>query len=143
MSWEAVKQVIELGPSSGLTDRQFRVLLHLADRLNTKTGQLNPSARRVALDIGLPPEPGNISNIRRTMRELEALGVLPPAGPGTGGREAGGRYPSRPRRLDLDALSALARGVTERSRGVTRTPLSLSPPFSNGNGAGLIMRKAL
>ena len=67
MSWDAVKQVLEIGPSSGLTDREFRVLLVLADRLNKRTGQLNPAARRITRDIGLEPTRSAVRSVRRTI----------------------------------------------------------------------------
>jgi hypothetical protein len=74
VSWDAVKRVLELGPSSGLTDREFRVLLVLADRLNKRTGQLNPAARRITRDIGLEPTRSAVRSVRRTLADLERKG---------------------------------------------------------------------
>jgi hypothetical protein len=74
VSWPAVKKLLELGPTSGLTDREFRIMLVLADRLNTRTGQLNPAARRIARDIGLEPDRAAVRSVRRTLADLEAQG---------------------------------------------------------------------
>lgn len=115
---EAVNRVLELGPTSGLSDREFRVLIHLADRLNKRTGQLNPSAARVALDIGLEPTKGNLSNVRRTIRKLAKLGWLERPGLGDGVWDLGGRGYSRPTRLRAD----LTDPTLPPAKGVTRTP---------------------
>ena len=87
MSWDAVKRVLEIGPSSGLTDREFRVLLVLADRLNKRTGQLNPAARRITRDIGLEPTRSAVRSVRRTIADLEAQGWLQRVGSSKGGQE--------------------------------------------------------
>ena len=121
MSWEAVKRVLEIGPSSGLTDREFRVLLVLADRLNKRTGQLNPAARRITRDIGLEPTRPAIRSVRRTLAHLEAQGWLQRVGSSKGGQEEGRRYPSQSYRLRGDLTSPL-RGDIESRRGDTGDP---------------------
>jgi hypothetical protein len=128
--WDAVRRVLELGATSGLTDRQYRVLLVMADRLNKRTGQLNPAAKRLAIDIGLEPNPANVRNIRRTINQLEARGWLQRVGSSKGGQEPGRRYPSQSYRLraDLTGVSSghpsgvsadTDRGVTEDRPGVS------------------------
>ena len=119
MSWDAVKRVLALGPTSGLTDREFRVLLVLADRLNKRTGQLNPAARRITRDIGLEPTRPAVRSVRRTLADLEAQGWLQRVGSSKGGQEEGRRYPSQSYRLRGDLMSPL-RGDTERAAGVTQ-----------------------
>ena len=52
MSREAVHTLLELAPHLDLTHLEFRVAIYLADRLNTTTGQLNPSPERMARDCG-------------------------------------------------------------------------------------------
>jgi hypothetical protein len=118
VSWDAVKRVLELGPSSGLTDREFRVLLVLADRLNKRTGQLNPAARRITRDIGLDPTRPAVRSVRRTLADLEAQGWLQRVGSSKGGQEEGRRYPSQSYRLRGDLMSPL-RGDTDDRRGDT------------------------
>jgi hypothetical protein len=118
VSWDAVKRVLELGPSSGLTDREFRVLLVLADRLNKRTGQLNPAARRITRDIGLEPTRSAVRSVRRTLADLEAQGWLQRVGSSKGGQEEGRRYPSQSYRLRGDLMSPL-RGDTGDRRGDT------------------------
>jgi hypothetical protein len=118
VSWDAVKRVLELGPSSGLTDREFRVLLVLADRLNKRTGQLNPAARRITRDIGLEPTRSAVRSVRRTIADLEAQGWLQRVGSSKGGQEEGRRYPSQSYRLRGDLMSPL-RGDTDDRRGDT------------------------
>jgi hypothetical protein len=118
VSWDAVKRVLELGPSSGLTDREFRVLLVLADRLNKRTGQLNPAARRITRDIGLEPTRPAVRSVRRTLADLEAQGWLQRVGSSKGGQEEGRRYPSQSYRLRGDLMSPL-RGDTDDRRGDT------------------------
>jgi Helix-turn-helix domain len=120
VSWDAVKRVLELGPSSGLTDREFRVLLVLADRLNKRTGRLNPAARRIARDIGLEPTRPAVRSVRRTLADLEAQGWLQRVGSSKGGQEEGRRYPSQSYRLRGDLMSPL-RGDTESRRGDTES----------------------
>jgi hypothetical protein len=116
VSWDAVKRVLELGPSSGLTDREFRVLLVLADRLNKRTGQLNPAARRITRDVGLEPTRSAVRSVRRTLADLEAQGWLQRVGSSKGGQEEGRRYPSQSYRLRGDLMSPL-RGDTAHRRG--------------------------
>ena len=118
MSWDAVKRVLELGPSSGLTDREFRLLLVLADRLNKRTGQLNPAATRITRDIGLEPTRSAVRSVRRTIADLEAQGWLQRVGSSKGGQEEGRRYPSQSYRLRGDLMSPL-RGDTDDRRGDT------------------------
>jgi hypothetical protein len=118
VSWDAVKRVLEIGPSSGLTDREFRVLLVLADRLNKRTGQLNPAARRITRDIGLEPTRPAVRSVRRTIADLEAQGWLQRVGSSKGGQEEGRRYPSQSYRLRGDLRSPL-RGDTDDRRGDT------------------------
>jgi hypothetical protein len=118
VSWDAVKRVLELGPSSGLTDREFRVLLVLADRLNKRTGQLNPAARRITRDIGLDPTRPAVRSVRRTIADLEGQGWLQRVGSSKGGQEEGRRYPSQSYRLRGDLMSPL-RGDTDDRRGDT------------------------
>jgi hypothetical protein len=118
VSWDAVKRVLELGPSSGLTDREFRVLLVLADRLNKRTGQLNPAARRITHDIGLEPTRSAVRSVRRTLADLEAQGWLQRVGSSKGGQEEGRRYPSQSYRLRGDLMSPL-RGDTDDRRADT------------------------
>ena len=118
MSWDAVKRVLEIGPSSGLTDREFRVLLVLADRLNKRTGQLNPAARRITRDIGLEPTRSAVRSVRRTLADLEAQGWLQRVGSSKGGQEEGRRYPSQSYRLRGDLMSPL-RGDRDDRRGDT------------------------
>jgi hypothetical protein len=118
VSWDAVKRVLVIGPSSGLTDREFRVLLVLADRLNKRTGQLNPAARRITRDIGLEPTRPAVRSVRRTIADLEAKGWLQRVGSSKGGQEEGRRYPSQSYRLRGDLMSPL-RGDTDDRRGDT------------------------
>jgi hypothetical protein len=118
VSWDAVKRVLEIGPSSGLTDREFRVLLVLADRLNKRTGQLNPAVRRITRDIGLDPTRPAVRSVRRTIADLEAQGWLQRVGSSKGGQEEGRRYPSQSYRLRGDLMSPL-RGDTDDRRGDT------------------------
>jgi hypothetical protein len=118
VSWDAVKRVLEIGPSSGLTDREFRVLLVLADRLNKRTGQLNPAARRITRDIGLEPTRSAVRSVRRTISDLEAQGWLQRVGSSKGGQEEGHRYPSQSYRLRGDLRSPL-RGDRDDRRGDT------------------------
>jgi len=118
VSWDAVKRVLELGPTSRLTDREFRVLLVLADRLNKRTGQLNPAARRIARDIGLEPTRPAVRSIRRTLADLEAQGWLQRVGSDKGGQGPGRHYPSQSYRLRGDVMSPL-RGDTDDRRGDT------------------------
>ena len=118
MSWDAVKRVLEIGPSSGLTDREFRVLLVLANRLNKRTGQLNPAVRRITRDIGLDPTRPAVRSVRRTIADLEAQGWLQRVGSSKGGQEEGRRYPSQSYRLRGDLTSPL-RGDTDDRRGDT------------------------
>jgi helix-turn-helix protein len=118
VSWDAVKRVLEIGPSSGLTDREFRVLLVLADRLNKRTRQLNPAARRITRDIGLEPTRPAVRSVRRTLAGLEAQGWLQRVGSSKGGQEEGRRYPSQSYRLRGDLMSPL-RGDTDDRRGDT------------------------
>jgi hypothetical protein len=118
VSWDAVKRVLEIGPSSGLTDREFRVLLVLADRLNKRTGQLNPAVRRITRDIGLDPTRPAVRSVRRTIADLEAQGWLQRVGSSKGGQEEGRRYPSQSYRLRGDLTSPL-RGDTDDRRGDT------------------------
>ena len=108
VSWDAVR-VLELGPSSGLTDREFRLLLVLADRLNKRTGQLNPAARRTR-DIGLEPTRSAVRSAP-TLADLEAQGWLQRVGSSKGGQE-GRRYLSQSYRLRGDLMSPL-RGDTD------------------------------
>jgi Helix-turn-helix domain len=115
VSWNAVKRVLEIGPSSGLTDREFRVLLVLADRLNKRTGQLNPAARRIARDIGLEPDRAAVRSVRRTLTALEAQGWIQRVGSSKGGRPEG-RYLSQSYRLRGDLMSPL-KGDTRDPRG--------------------------
>jgi hypothetical protein len=121
VSWDAVKRVLELGPSSGLTDREFRVLLVLADRLNKRTGQLNPAARRITRDIGLEPTRSAVRSVRRTLADLEAQGWLQRVGSSKGGQEEGRRYPSQSYRLRGDLMSPLRGDISSR-RGDTDDP---------------------
>jgi hypothetical protein len=121
VSWDAVKRVLEIGPSSGLTDREFRVLLVLADRLNKRTGQLNPAARRITRDIGLDPTRPAVRSVRRTIADLEAHGWLRRVGSSKGGQEEGRRYPSQSYRLRGDLMSPLRGDISSR-RGDTDDP---------------------
>jgi Helix-turn-helix domain len=121
MSWSAVKKLLELAPTSGLSDREFRVLLVLCERLNTRTGQLNPAARRIARDIGLEPTDHAVRSVRRTIATLERKGWLQRVGSKFGGRPEG-HYRSQFYRLRGDLMSPLdgAPGVTqETTRGDT------------------------
>jgi hypothetical protein len=118
VSWDAVKRVLEIGPSSGLTDREFRVLLVLANRLNKRTGQFNPAVRRITRDIGLDPTRPAVRSVRRTIADLEAQGWLQRVGSSKGGQEEGRRYPSQSYRLRGDLMSSL-RGDTDDRRGDT------------------------
>jgi hypothetical protein len=103
MAREAVSRVLESAPGLGLSHLEFRVLVYLADRLNAKTGQLNPSPERLARDCGLDPESGERS-VRRVIDRLEAKGIVR-RGPGRhGGRKAGGRYPTRAYSLRADLM---------------------------------------
>jgi hypothetical protein len=122
VSWDAVKRVLELGPSSGLTDREFRVLLVLADRLNKRTGQLNPAARRITRDIGLEPTPSAVRSVRRTIADLEAQGWLQRVGSSKGGQEEGRRYPSQSYRLRGDLMSPLRGDTDDPNRGDLMSP---------------------
>jgi hypothetical protein len=117
VSWPAVKKLLELGPTSGLSDREFRIMLVLADRLNTRTGQLNPAARRIARDIGLEPDRSSVRSVRRTLADLEAQGWLERVGSSKGGRPEG-RYVSQSYRLKGDLMSPL-KGDTGDPRGDT------------------------
>lgn len=134
---EAVNRVLEVGPTSGLTDRQFRVLIYLADRLNKGTGQLNPSAGRIARDIGLEPTSGNLSNVRRTMRALKKDGWVERPGGNDGVWDGGGRGRSRPTRLRAD----LTDPTLQPPKGVTRTPFedgeAEAERVSERNGKGV------
>jgi hypothetical protein len=133
VSWDAVKRVLELGPTSGLTDREFRVLLVLADRLNKRTGRLDPAARRIARDVGLEPTSSAVRSIRRTLAELESQGWLRRVGSDKGGQGPGRHYPSQSYRLRDDLRSPLPRkaGVTETTnrgdRGDTNRGDLMSP----------------
>jgi hypothetical protein len=97
------------------------VLLVLANRLNTRTGQLNPAARRIARDIGLEPTDHAVRSIRRTIAALERQGWLQRVGSKFGGRPEG-HYRSQFYRLRGDLMSPLdgQPGVTqETTRGDT------------------------
>jgi hypothetical protein len=90
MSREAVNRVLESAPSLGLSHLEFRVLVYLADRLNSTTGQLNPSPERLARDCGMDPDSGERS-VRRIVDRLEAKGLVRRLPDGRkGGRKAGG-----------------------------------------------------
>jgi hypothetical protein len=75
----------------GLSHLEFRVLVYLADRMNHKTGQLNPSPERLARDCGLDPDVSERS-IRRAITRLESMGLVERVGSRFGGRGPGGRY---------------------------------------------------
>jgi hypothetical protein len=119
VSWDAVKRVLELGPSSGLTDREFRVLLVLADRLNKRTGQLNPAARRIARDIGLEPTRSAVRSLRRTLAGLEAQGWLQRVGSSKGASRKGAATGASP--TGSGVTSCHPSGVTQVTAGVTQT----------------------
>jgi DNA-binding MarR family transcriptional regulator len=136
VSWDAVKRVLELGPSSGLTDREFRVLLVLADRLNKRTGQLNPAARRIARDIGLEPDRTTVRNVRRTIAALERQGWLQRIGSSKGGQDERGRYLSQSYRLRDDLQTGVSSGHPSRvsettTRGVVEVPTGVSSGHPN------------
>jgi Helix-turn-helix domain len=116
VAWPVVKKLLELGSTSGLTDREFRVMWSLCDRVNAKTGQLNPSARRIALDIGLEPDRAAVRSVRRTLADLEAQGWFRRVGSSKGGRPDG-RYRSQSYRLRGDLMSPLngPRRVTQET----------------------------
>ena len=122
MSWDAVKRVLEIGPSSGLTDREFRVLLVLANRLNKRTGQFNPAVRRITRDIGLDPTRPAVRSVRRTIADLEAQGWLQRVGSSKGGQEEGRRYPSQSYRLRGDLTSPLRGDTDDTNRGDLMSP---------------------
>jgi hypothetical protein len=122
VSWDAVKRVLEIGPSSGLTDREFRLLLVLADRLNKRTGQLNPAAPRITRDIGLEPTRSAVRSVRRTIADLEAQGWLQRVGSSKGGQEEGRRYPSQSYRLRGDLMSPLRGDTDDTNRGDLMSP---------------------
>ena len=130
MSWDAVKRVLEIGPSSGLTDREFRVLLVLANRLNKRTGQFNPAVRRITRDIGLDPTRPAVRSVRRTIADLEAQGWLQRVGSSKGGQEEGRRYPSQSYRLRGDLMSPEPRklGTREENLPSGSTTRLASPP---------------
>jgi helix-turn-helix protein len=117
VSWPTVKRLLELAPTSGLTDREFRILLVLADRLNARTGQLNPAARRITRDIGLEPTRSHVRSVRRTIADMERQGWLQRVGSSKGGRPEG-HYRSQFYRLRGDLMSPL-KGDTEVPKGDT------------------------
>jgi len=125
-----VKRVLEIGPSSGLTDREFRVLLVLANRLNKRTGQFNPAVRRITRDIGLDPTRPAVRSVRRTIADLEAQGWLQRVGSSKGGQEEGRRYPSQSYRLRGDLMSPEPRklGTREENLPSGSTTRLASPP---------------
>jgi Helix-turn-helix domain len=118
--WDAVKAVIRRGPQLDLDHLEFRVLLYLADRLNKRTGQLNPSPERLALDCGLDARTAERS-IRRALRRLESKGLVERVGSRWGGRQEGGHYPTQQYRLRLGGTSGPpsdeVRGDTDDSQG--------------------------
>ncbi len=101
MSWSAVKLVVQRGPYLDLDHFEFRVLLSLAERKNTTTGQCNPSPERLAMDCGMSPT--SKRHVRRVLRQLEAKGLIERVGSKRGGREENGRYATQQYRLLLDA----------------------------------------
>jgi hypothetical protein len=118
VSWDAVKRVLELGPSSGLTDREFRVLLVLADRLNKRTGQLNPAARRITRDIGLEPTRPAVRSVRRTIAGLEAQGGCSGSGRARVARRKAAATRASP--TGSGVTSCHPSGVTQMTAGVTQ-----------------------
>jgi hypothetical protein len=139
MSRDAVWRLLELAPTSGLTDREFRILLVLCDRLNRRTGLLNPAASRIARDIGLEPDRATVRNVRRTIATLERQGWLERVGSSKGGQEEGRRYPSQSYRLRDDLLpprpgvsSGHPSGVSQMTnRGVIEVPTGVSSGHPN------------
>jgi len=69
MSFPLVKKIIN--GSSSLGDGEFRVLVTIADHLNCKTGQCNPSIDRLAQLVGM-----DARSVRRILRRLEDKKVL-------------------------------------------------------------------
>jgi hypothetical protein len=142
--WDAVKRVIELAPHAEpkLTHREFRVLLYLADRLNRRTGQLNPSPERLALDLGLKRTAER--SIRLALDGLERKGWVQRVGSTKGGQEPGGHYPTQQYLLRADVASPLpgcnrvdvaseqgGRGIRNRVDVASPEPRKLEPRKEN------------
>ncbi len=117
MSWDAVLAVIKASREPGrFTHLEFRILVNLANHLNGRTGQCNPSLDCQVHDCGLDPKRGRRS-VTRALDALETRGEIERSGNRKGGQLPGREYPSQNYRITLGTAgtSRPSSAGTERS----------------------------